>query len=132
MIRLAVVLLVLHPGARIAETPPPPTEPAAFKVARTIAFSLGHALGAAEAKSRTTATFAALQAKYGGKVTASTITWAGDDASVRVTAYGQVTTADVHVRDTTWTVKVNLPFLLSPLAGTVETTLRNTAVDALK
>lgn len=131
MIHSAALLLALLGG-----TPARPTAggsaAAAFRVARELQLSYPHRLGAAEARRRVAARLASLQRQFAGTIGASGITWHGDDADVRVSAFGQVATAEVAVRDAAVDIRVHLPVLLSPLGGNIEAFLAQTAADTLR
>ena len=129
MIRTATLLVALL-GALPARPAGP--EAVAFRVATRLDLSYGHHLGAVEAQKRVAARLTTLQQQFAGTIAASTIAWAGDDADVRVSAFGQVATAQVAVRAATVDIHVDLPVLLSPLGGNIEAFLSRTAAETLQ
>ena len=99
-------------------------------MARTIDLHVTHALGAALAKHRVADRFATLKADYIDKIGTAAMTWEGDVAHVDATALGQRAKAAVTVGETDIAIRIELPWLLSGMAGTIEAILTNN-VDAL-
>ena len=99
-------------------------------MARTIQLHVKHDLGAALAKQRVADRFGILKTAYIDKIGSAAMTWADDVALVEATALGQKAKATVAVGDAEITLRIELPWLLAGMAGTIESVLKGNA-DAL-
>ena len=99
-------------------------------MARSIDLHVNHDLGAALAKQRVADRFATLKTDYIDKIGTAAMTWDGDVAHVDATALGQKAKASITVGEATIAIRIELPWLLAGMAGTIESILKNNA-DAL-
>ena len=99
-------------------------------MARSIDLHVKHDLGAAMAKQRVTDRFATLKTDYIDKIGGAAMTWDGDVAHVDATALGQKAKASIAVGEADLTIRIELPWLLAGMAGTIESVLKKNA-DAL-
>ncbi len=100
-------------------------------MAKTIDLHVKHHLGVELAKRRVTDRFATLKTDYIDKVGSAAMAWEGDVAHVDATALGQKAKAAIIVGEADITIRIELPWLLSGMAGTIESILKNN-VDALQ
>lgn len=101
-------------------------------MANTITVTVPHNLGVETAKKRLAERIAALQRDYVDKVAHSEVSWAGDVATIRVSAVGQQATAQMSVLPDMVRIEVQLPWLLAALAGKVQSFVAHNASDVLK
>jgi len=101
-------------------------------MSNTITITVPHDLGVEAAKKRLSERMEALQREYVDKFGRSEVTWAGDVATVRVSAIGQTAMGQITVLPGLVRIEVQLPWLLAKLAGRVQTVLSHNANDVLK
>jgi hypothetical protein len=101
-------------------------------MASTITVTLPHNLGVEAAKKRVVEQLEKLRRDYVNKVAHSEISWAGDIATVRVTALGQTVTAQITVLKDALRVDVQLPRLLAALSSKVQDLITRNANDVLQ
>jgi Putative polyhydroxyalkanoic acid system protein (PHA_gran_rgn) len=101
-------------------------------MSNTITITVPHDLGVEAAKKRLSERMEALQREYVDKFGRSEVTWAGDVATVRVSAIGQTAMGQITVLPALVRIEVQLPWLLAKLAGRVQTVLSHNANDVLK
>ncbi len=99
---------------------------------KTLAVTLPHDLGVAEAKRRVDEQIERLRAQYVDKIAHSTVDWSGDQAKVFVAALGQSATALLNVFADNIRIEVELPWMLAALSGKLEGLLKSSASDALR
>ena len=99
-------------------------------MARSIDLHVKHDLGTALARRRVADRFAVLKTAYIDKIGTAAMTWDGDVAHVDATAHGQRARAAITVGAAEITIRIELPWLLAGMAGTIETILKGNA-DAL-
>jgi putative polyhydroxyalkanoate system protein len=97
-----------------------------------ITITVPHNLGVEAAKARVSDQLTKMQRDYVNMVAHSEVTWAGDVATVRVTALGQTVTAQVAVLNDLLRVDIQLPWLLAALSGTVQQIVSRNANEALR
>ncbi|MCX7899978.1 MAG: polyhydroxyalkanoic acid system family protein [Methylocystis sp.] len=91
-----------------------------------------HKLGAEAAKKRVADQLVKLQQEYVSKVAHSEISWAGDVATVSVSAFGQQAKAEISVLPDSLRVDIHLPAMLAMFAGKVKEIASRRANDALR
>ncbi len=101
-------------------------------MAKTLAVTLPHSLGAAEAKRRISSGIESLRQQYAAQLTQADIAWQGDHADLRVGALGQTINARVDVGDDQLHIEVDLPWLLQKLAAPVQAFLTRKGEDTLR
>jgi hypothetical protein len=99
-------------------------------MARTIVITSKHQLGTAAVKARVSERFAALHSAYIDRLGGGELRWEGDVGHAWAATLGQRGTAAIHAGDTDLRIEITLPLLLAPMAGLIESIIRNSA-DAL-
>ena len=94
-------------------------------MSRTITVVYKHQLGVERIKQSVDEHFAAIKTAYIDKIGNVEMTWVGDTAEVRTVILGQKATAEVVVTEHDVTIRIQLPWLISGLSGTIESILRN-------
>lgn len=97
-----------------------------------ITVTVPHNLGVETARTRLAERLEKLRRDYVDKVAHSEVQWAGDVASIRVAALGQVATAQLTVLSDMVRVEVQLPWLLATLSGKVQEAISRNANDVLR
>lgn len=98
----------------------------------TITVTVPHDLGVETAKKRLAERLEMLQRDYVDKIAHSEVTWAGDVATIRVTALGQQAMAQMFVLADMVRIEVQLPWLLAAIAGRVKDFISRNASDVLR
>ena len=101
-------------------------------MSNAITITVPHDLGVDAAKTRVAEQLTKMQRDYVDRVAHSDVTWAGDVATVRVTALGQAATAQITVLKDLLRIDVQLPWLLAALSGTVQQIISRNASEALQ
>ena len=101
-------------------------------MANSIIVSVPHNLGLEAAKKRVAERIEKMRRDYMDKVAQSEVNWSCDRADLRISAFGQTATAQVHVLADSLRIEVQLPFLLAVLSNKIHDVLTNNAKDALK
>lgn len=101
-------------------------------MSNAITVTVPHNLGVETAKARVSEQLTKMQRDYVDKVAHSDVTWAGDVATVRVTALGQTATAQIAVLKDLLRVDIQLPWLLAALSGKVQQVISRNADEALR
>src|SRR5688572_12965153 len=94
--------------------------------------SIPHQLGRAEAKRRMQEHILLLRKQHGSFFTDLQDTWTGDSLDFSATAMGQTVTGRMTVDDQVLHLNVNLPWMLSVLAGPIKRQLEQQGKDLLK
>ncbi|MGD9543297.1 MAG: polyhydroxyalkanoic acid system family protein [Methylocystis sp.] len=101
-------------------------------MSNAITVTVPHTLSVEAAKARISEQLTKMQREYIDKVAHSEVTWAGDVATVRVSALGQAASAQITVLKDLLRIDVQLPWLLAALSGTVQQVISRNASDALR
>lgn len=101
-------------------------------MSNAITVTVPHNLGVDAAKARIAEQLTRMQRDYVDKVAHSEVAWAGDVATVRVTALGQAATAQITVLKDLLRIDVQLPWLLAALSGKVQQVIARNADEALR
>lgn len=101
-------------------------------MSNAITVTVPHDLSVEAAKARVSEQLTNMQREYIDKVAHSEVTWAGDVATVRVTALGQTATAQIAVLKDLLRIDVHLPWLLAALSSTVQQVISRNAKEALQ
>lgn len=101
-------------------------------MANTITITVPHNLGVETAKKRLAEKLDQLKREYVDKVAHSEVTWAGDIATIRVSALGQQATAQMNVLADMVRIEVQLPWILAALTGKIQDFVSRNANDVLK
>ena len=99
---------------------------------KSIAVTISHDLGAAEARRRIEAALDALQRRFAGKFAEASAVWTGDHADIHVVAMGQVVDAGLDVESALVRIEVALPWLLAVFAEKARGLIQKTGEDALR
>lgn len=86
----------------------------------TLSISLPHALDRAEAKKRSQECIVQFRAQFGGSIAQIDDRWNGDTMDFTFVALGMPVTGQVHVEDRAVRLEINLPWMLSKLAGGIK------------
>jgi hypothetical protein len=98
---------------------------------KSIIVTVPHHLPTAEAQHRIAAEIEHLKSAYVDKLAHSEVTWAGDSADIRVTAFAQEVRAHIDVRADNVLLEIKLPWLLASLAGPIQERLTSTTSETL-
>ncbi|PPD46213.1 MAG: hypothetical protein CTY15_02270 [Methylocystis sp.] len=98
----------------------------------TITITVPHDLGVETAKKRLAERIEGLQRDYVDKVAKTEVIWAGDVATIHVSALGQMATAQMTVLKDMIRIEVQLPWLLARLSGKVQDFISKNANDVLR
>lgn len=101
-------------------------------MSKSIVVTVPHALGVAEAKRRISERIDMLRREYIDKLAYSEVTWTGDQANVRVVAFGQTATGKLDVGPDSLKIEVELPWVLAVLANKIQGTLTSNAAESLR
>ncbi len=101
-------------------------------MSKTITITMPHSLGPDLAQQRVAEKVELLRREYVDKIAQSEVVWVANKANIRVTAFGQVTTAQLEVGPESLRIDVQLPWLLATLASRIQTSLASSAQDTLK
>ncbi len=101
-------------------------------MSKSIVITLPHDLGAEKARQRVAERLEMLRRDYVDKIAHSEVNWTGNRADVRVNAFGQVTTAQLDVESESVRIEVRLPWILSALAGPIQSAVSANAEETLK
>lgn len=97
-----------------------------------LTISIPHQLGRAEAKRRINEMTATLQGQSGGMLNRVEQHWDGDTLHFHIAAMGQSVSGTAHVTEQTVNLDIELPWMLSLLAGTVKKQIERQARDLLQ
>ena len=101
-------------------------------MSNSIVISVPHRLGAEEAKKRIAGGIELLRRDYIDKLAYSEANWNGGTANLRVVAFGQTATAQVHVMNDALRIEVQLPWILAALTGKIQGVLKSNAEESLR
>jgi hypothetical protein len=101
-------------------------------MSKAIVVTVPHNLGAETAKSRIAAHVEQLRKDYVDKIAHSEVVWTGNRADMRISALGQVITAQIDVLNDALRIEVQLPWILSVLSSKVQDALTSNAKDSLR
>ena len=101
-------------------------------MAKTLAVTLPHSLGADEAKRRISNGVETLRQQYATQVTQADIAWRDNHAEMKLTALTQTVTARIDVSDDQLHIEVDLPWLLQKLAEPVQAFLTRKGEETLR
>ncbi len=99
-------------------------------MARTIVITSRHDLGIEGAKKRLSDRFDVLKTSYMDRIGAAELTWDGNTGRAWATCLGQKGSAVFDVQDRDLKIEIELPWLLAPMGGLLESIIRGNA-DAL-
>lgn len=97
-----------------------------------LTISIPHQLGQAEAKRRIGEMASHLTDQSGGMLKSVDQRWEGDTLHFHVAAAGQTISGTAHVAEQTVNLDIALPWMLSPLAGTVKKQIEHQAREVLE
>lgn len=89
-------------------------------------------LGVEEAKRRITEQCEKVKREYVDKVGRADLGWVGDTAHIHVGALGQNVDATIDVGPQEIKIEVQLPWLLSAMAGKIQSLVKSNAEDMLR
>jgi hypothetical protein len=98
---------------------------------KSIVVTVPHHLPTAEAQRRIAAEIEHFRSAYVDKLANSEVTWAGDSADIRVTAFAQEVKAHIDVMTDNVRLEIKLPWLLASLAGPIQERLTSTTRETL-
>jgi hypothetical protein len=101
-------------------------------MSNTITVTVPHNLGVETAKTRVADQLTKLQRDYVDKVAHSDVTWAGDVATINVTALGQQAGAQITVLPDLLRIDVKLPWVLAALSGKIQELVTRNANDVVR
>ncbi len=101
-------------------------------MSKAIVVTVPHNLGAEAAKKRIAESIERLRRDYVDKIAHSEVAWTGDRADLRVSTFGQTTTAQIDVSNDALRIEVQLPWILAALSGKIQDALTTNAKDSLK
>ncbi|ACB94152.1 polyhydroxyalkanoic acid system family protein [Beijerinckia indica] len=101
-------------------------------MSKSIIVTLPHALSAEEAKKRIAERIDVLRTAYIDKLAYSEAVWTENRADLRVVAFGQTATAQVHVLQEIIRLEVQLPWILATLSGKIQNVLTQNAQESLQ
>ena len=99
---------------------------------KSITITLGHDLGADEARRRISNGLESLRKQFGDKLGAASVSWEDNRANVHVAAMGQVADARINVGSDLVTIELVLPWLLAAFAEKARALIEKTGTDALR
>ena len=101
-------------------------------MSKAIVVTVPHNLGAETAKQRLAMHIEQLRKDYVDKIAHSEVVWTGNRADMRISALGQVITAQIDVLNDALRIEVQLPWILSVLSSKVQDALTSNAKDSLR
>jgi hypothetical protein len=99
---------------------------------KSIAVTVPHDLGAAEAKRRIAEQLDQARHSYVDTFVASAVTWTEDHADLQIATLGQTVTGGIDIAPDTVRIEVQLPWPLSMLAGGIEGLIKSRSEDILQ